>query len=58
MQVLSNSLTKYNVMVEVANRKEEKVYIYNSVTKQTELHATVIVPAEIKPLVIVEQITS
>jgi len=45
-------------MVEVANRKEEKVYIYNSVTKQTELHATVIVPAEIKPLVIVEKITS
>jgi hypothetical protein len=58
VQVLSDTVTKYNVVVEVAERKEEKVYIYNNVTKVVDLQATVIIPAVIKPLVVVEKITA
>lgn len=55
VQQVSETVTKYNVVIEVAGKKEEKVYIYDSTTKKVELFATVVVPAVIKQVSTVER---
>lgn len=51
VQVLSEIVTKYMVVFDVSGRKEERVYTFNRSTNKVELHATVVVPSVIKPVV-------
>lgn len=58
VQNVSDTITKYNVVVEVSGRKEEKVYTFNSETKKVDLFASVVVPAVIQPVLLVENVVN
>ena len=51
VQVLSENVTKYNIVVNVAGRKEEKVYTFNKSTNKVDMHASVVVPSVVKSVV-------
>lgn len=51
VQPVSKSTTKYVIVLDVAGKKEQKVFTFDKESKEAKQFATTIVPAVVKPII-------